>query len=1639
MQVEQAYYDSPDFAVTSQSSYKTNDAISDENKRLYLYLPVSDEKKATAQYTDQGTSYDYYGTTTADGNGWLKRGGMLTLTGPLERGEAEPIVGSTFAVMVTENPNLKEGTAVRFTVESVNGDAIVVNGASEDVAAEGDPAQISLTANDKTEYTVTAETQDLASDLYWDMKGTYKSAITREAAELTITGDPSKIYDGTAVDDPTVEHNSDALDVAFTYYEKDGISLVNNDGSAPKDAGTYYVMASIDATANYTGADSAKKEFTIEERPFTMELEAAGIKDGEGNTTTKVSVTVTAFGAVAGESIGGKVTVTGIPESGTASGESVDAVFGVVNEDGTATATVAFDGVAGDDYQVTAVWTAGEKSNYRCIDTPSKTYHKNLADREITMSLEGQAIQDNTITVTYGKTGIPDKNWGDVLELIASAADGKNTNNDSYSYEVVHDGIKELYPKAKATIEVGQTNTGTADADLVYHNAGEAIIKVMLQDTGAEGSQLYNDAVTYVHIKIQPAEVNVDSFAYTGTKPDAVPTETKEAVYGSVDQLQYGISCTETSGLVEKELLKKIENALTPVALDEKTGVGEYTIDIQKTGSADIEITGSELRNYRLAVTKGKVRVIPAPLQVSVDNQTIKYGFGANKQYTYKIEDLMEWDSPVNVIESAGLKEALFYYTPAGYSNDSNPYVDHITIKKGPAADNYTWQDNGGTIEYGDLTVEKGRLTIEASIASKVYDGAAVSPAISLKPITAGTIQREDMADPQDPEVTYYRITEHADGTKSSVRVVGNDLAEYESGKYAPVNAGEYIAKIKAGDTNYAETQVEVSFCILKALSEPDTPVVDDIRMKDGLRLQDVAISVPIPDNGRPAGGTWKWKNPEQKLEPGSVSAFAIYTPQGSDVNNYHPAVKLLRFNVYELEKGRIVFSEDPSKVYDGRAVSDPAVELNTDAKSVRYTYYNISDDKTNPVKLDQAPVDAGKYSVVASVAATEHYSSAQAEMEFSIQKRPVTLQLTAAEEAIPNSSQVSVVMTVTVLDAAVINDTEKAVIQLKADRFDDSEETRILLEKSVEQVNGQYTATFTFTRLADSDYRITAEFPETSNHHYAKVQQNFDAAIGERTVNVYDADLYDADDPDSNSALSSIEKKYGDAAMTIIAVPSTYDTDHAVPSADEYAFEIVSDSLGDTIELDKATEHEDQRTLTFKNAGRAVIKVTVTNSDFASEAVTYLTVIVTPAAVTVESYAYAKGTEADERTVVKYGEMDTLDFGVKYADGSARPDGLLNALKAVPLDKTTGVGIHTIDMIRKNISDAEKALLRNYTADCTLGTLEVTKADLSVAIGNSRTTYGIEWEYDYTFGEDGLAEWDRAKDVIKISDIGLQKDGQAVEKIPFPAPGDYEIIGVAATDNPNYNITGIDAADATLTIDKGDTNIDIRALSKTYDGAPVDIRNAVQPVLSQNITLSMVENPLQYADVSYEKWNGLLNGGWESLSEPPTNAGTYGAKVVIKDNPYYEEKEEERRFTIYKAQYPINTPDLPDMQMRDGLKLDHQQLPEGWKWMNPDQPLSVGEIQAYAVYMLTDVESINYIQPDPVLLTFNVYEEPAAGEDDAVEPNDPTTSDDPDKSEEFDEKPSTGDDADLMLWFLMLVTSGTIGAVMYGFRKRKD
>ena len=234
--------------------------------------------------------------------------------------------------------------------------------------------------------------------------GSYNFTIKAGTSSISITGDPSKTYDGNVVTDPAVSQSGSTGAVTYTYYTNEDCTTETtnansgaaSDGAAPKNAGDYWVKATLAADSNYGSATSAPKKFTISQKDLTDDMISLG---------TQAAYDGTAHGPVYSVKDGTTVLTKGIDyteisgyNSVTNVGNTTLKISGTGNYKGTAQKDWSL--VAKD---VTITPTSGLSKTYGATD-PTLTYTTSI-DSDTTLKGKFDAAKSGALSYTGTNVG----------------------------------------------------------------------------------------------------------------------------------------------------------------------------------------------------------------------------------------------------------------------------------------------------------------------------------------------------------------------------------------------------------------------------------------------------------------------------------------------------------------------------------------------------------------------------------------------------------------------------------------------------------------------------------------------------------------------------------------------------------------------------------------------------------------------------------------------------------------------------------------------------------------------------------------------------------------------------------------------------------------------------------------------------------------------------------------------------------------------------------------------------------------------------------------------------------------------------------------------------------------------------------
>ena len=262
--------------------------------------------------------------------------------------------------------------------------------------------------------------EPLTNGNYSFTAGSYPFTIKAGTSSISITSNPSRTYNGTAVTDPTVNKSGSTGAVTYTYYTNEDCTTettnansgATSNGAAPKNAGDYWVKATLAADSNHDSATSVAKKFTISQKALTDSMITLGTQKTYNGTEQSVAISSVKDG---GTSLISTIdyTITG-GNKATDVGNNTLVIEGKGNYKGTAHATWSL--VA---KEVTITPTSGLSKTYGATD-PTLTY---------TTSIDGDTPLKNKFDeAKSGELSYTGTNVGAYIIGIGTLKAGNNFN-----------------------------------------------------------------------------------------------------------------------------------------------------------------------------------------------------------------------------------------------------------------------------------------------------------------------------------------------------------------------------------------------------------------------------------------------------------------------------------------------------------------------------------------------------------------------------------------------------------------------------------------------------------------------------------------------------------------------------------------------------------------------------------------------------------------------------------------------------------------------------------------------------------------------------------------------------------------------------------------------------------------------------------------------------------------------------------------------------------------------------------------------------------------------------------------------------------------------------------------------------------
>ncbi len=579
---------------------------------------------------------------------------------------------------------------------------------------------------------------------------------------------------------------------------------------------------------------------------------------------------------------------------------------------------------------------------------------------------------------------------------VTASATGKEYDGEELSYSVAVTGLKNNESESLISYDVSFVK-GNTETKVVPTDAGTYTVNVSGDTEQGNYNVVFNDAPATITQKAVTVTAKNKSMTYGKDKP-----ELTVVIAGRVsenDAIAYEVSC------------EALEGTTSP-------SVGTYPIVVT--------IENADQGNYTVSKVDGELNVSTAPVAVVVESITATYGDAIPALSYYVTLDGVRNDN-INLNVSLTREDA------------ENVNAGTYTITATGAETQGNYEVTYGT---GTLTINPKEVTVTAVSQNKTYDGAALAASATVSELAYGETNQIN-----------YTITYKVKGSNASATTV------------APKNAGTYDVIVSGAEN---QGNYHVTFNGTEATIAP--------------KAVTVTASDAEKTYGDPNPASYGWyasdlvegEVAEQLLNVSvarakgeNVGNYAI-TPSGAaEQGNYKVTYVPGTFTITKASAS--VTPVVTGKTYDGTALTATGrvsgLKNNDTASVISYTveYYDA-----NGQKLDNAPVNAGTYTV--KVVPTSEYEAGEngtfVKGNYTVSFGETTV--TIGREAV----------TVTASNASkTFGDTNPTSYEWTATGLVEGEDASELLTVNVARAEGENVGTYAITPSGDAvqgNYDVT-------------------------------------------------------------------------------------------------------------------------------------------------------------------------------------------------------------------------------------------------------------------------------------------------------------------------------------------------------------------------------------------------------------------------------------------------------------------------------------------------------------------------------------------------------------------------------------
>lgn len=588
----------------------------------------------------------------------------------------------------------------------------------------------------------------------------------------------------------------------------------------------------------------------------------------------------------------------------------------------------------------------------------------------------------------------------------------------------------------------------------VNPDVGEYVIEFTYTNTA---NVVLADSVTFVNITVDPKPVTFTVFVADGAIYGMSSAEVEELVnIDTTTELEYGKSITVSAGDAEydQNVFAGTEISIAvSITVNNTNYIASVTGDESKTlvvKKAPLKVTAKDksilradiydyqtlsaiydcftvegLRNEHTFATLFALTSDPGDFGIfSVDSYTVTASLRTDEALTANYEIAEGSDTEMLFTLSIDSYEMSVSIEGWTYGEEANkPVPEYFPPALGPSMQfNYKGTTASGTVyDSPEAPREAGKYTLTVTIpATSEYTAGEASCDFVVSPreigvsATATSLERVFDADNGTVANEFYTYLSLTDGYSFAVNdtmesvfsvVLKNAASEEINSIYS---VGEYSVSLKLIDLNYTvsgETPV-IYYSVTKAQmsvgvsiegwtygSAPSDPVVEGIMEEAGCSF--------TYDGAENSGKVYSSED-----APENAGKYTV-TVTVSDSDNYFGATAVSE--EFVIKRASFKTEVNISDRIYGETAQLPSVTVNPGNGSVTYVYYSAD----GSVELgSEAPVNAGEYKVVATVAVTDNHNSATAEKAFKVEKAVISPVVSSVSGSVYSGAAVAATLT---------------------------------------------------------------------------------------------------------------------------------------------------------------------------------------------------------------------------------------------------------------------------------------------------------------------------------------------------------------------------------------------------------------------------------------------------------------------------------------------------------------------------------------------------------------------------------------------------------------------------------------------------